>query len=230
MERKWTERKYHVQDNDAVELKDVKIYSNTNQFPELPFCGPHSKPHGARGLVKNYHLRFDRKIGMGVCAILCIKCVCVAYKSMIDRPWIFSISSDKQERYKPVTKCTYWSLLGSFSNWNIIELSQKSTSSYPFDKIHQVVLGVISDNMASSVESLTYGAINTTETSNNGFYVIMFTSRAYTLQENTTIYVQIITSDELGFKAQYLCSVQQSPNYILPTFSSTQSPTTYICY
>ena len=48
MEIKWTERKYHVQDNAAVELKDVKMYCNTNQFPELPFCGPHSKPHGAR--------------------------------------------------------------------------------------------------------------------------------------------------------------------------------------
>ena len=30
MERKWTERNYHVQDNAAVELKDVKMYCNTN--------------------------------------------------------------------------------------------------------------------------------------------------------------------------------------------------------
>ena len=30
MERKCTERKYHVQDNAAVELKYVKIYCNTN--------------------------------------------------------------------------------------------------------------------------------------------------------------------------------------------------------
>ena len=36
-ERKWTERKYHVQDNASVELKDVKMYCNTNKFPELPF-------------------------------------------------------------------------------------------------------------------------------------------------------------------------------------------------
>ena len=65
MERKWTERKYRVQDNAAVELKDINIYCNTNQFPELPFCGPYSKPNGARGLRKNYHLRFDPKLGMG---------------------------------------------------------------------------------------------------------------------------------------------------------------------
>ena len=45
MKRKWTEINYHVQDNASVELKDVKIYCNTNQFPTLPFCVPHSKPH-----------------------------------------------------------------------------------------------------------------------------------------------------------------------------------------
>ena len=78
MERKCTERKYHVQDNAAVELKYVKMYCNTNQFPGLSFSGPHSKPHGARGLSKHYRLRFDPKLGMGVCAILCIPCACVA--------------------------------------------------------------------------------------------------------------------------------------------------------
>ena len=57
-------------------------------------------------------------------------------------------------------------------------------------------------------ESVKYGAINTTGTSTNGFFVIMFTSRAYTLQENTTIDGQIITSGELVVKAQYICSIQ----------------------
>ena len=78
MERKCTERKYRVQDNASVELKDVKMYCNTNQLPTLPFCGPHSKPHGARGLGKYYHFRFDPKLGMGECAIHHIPCACVA--------------------------------------------------------------------------------------------------------------------------------------------------------
>ena len=41
--------------------------------------------------------------------------------------------------------------------------------------------------MASLVESDKYGSINTTETTTNGFYVIMFISEAYTLQGNTII-------------------------------------------
>ena len=67
--------------------------------------------------------------------------------------------------------------------------------------------------MASLVESGKYGAINTTDTSTNGFYVIVFTSGAYTLQENTTIDGQIITAGELVVKAQYLCSMQLDTNW-----------------
>ena len=45
---KWEDREYHDQDNSYVAHKDVKMYCDTNHFPELPFCGPHPKPHGAR--------------------------------------------------------------------------------------------------------------------------------------------------------------------------------------
>ena len=67
--------------------------------------------------------------------------------------------------------------------------------------------------MASLVESGKYGSINTTDTSTNGFYVIMFISEAYTQQENTTINGQPITDGELVVKAQYLCSMQIDTNW-----------------
>ena len=41
----------------------------------------------------------------------------------------------------------------------------------------------------------------------------MFTSGAYTLQENTTIDGKIITSGEFFVKAQYLCSLQVDNNW-----------------
>ena len=116
MNRKWIESQHHIQDNADVEIKDVKMYCNTNQLPTLPFCGPHYKPHGARGLGKHYHLRFDPTLGMVKCAIRRIPCVCVACTSMLDKAWIYDIPSEKQERYKPVTKCTYWPVLGGLNN------------------------------------------------------------------------------------------------------------------
>ena len=80
MEIKWTDRQYHVQDNDDVAHKDVIIYCNTNQSPALPFYGPYSKPHGSKGFVEHYHLHFYPKIGNGICTIFCIPCACVACK------------------------------------------------------------------------------------------------------------------------------------------------------
>ena len=152
MEIEWTERKYCVQDNANVAHIDVKMYCNTNQFPALSFCGPYSKPHRTRGSIKHYHLRFDPKLGNGVNEIRPIPCTCVACTSMLDRPWIYVIPQNKQERYNPVTKCTYWIVLGSFNNWNIILLLHKSTPYDAFDEIYQVVLDGIIDNMALLVE------------------------------------------------------------------------------
>ena len=152
----------------------MKIYCNTNKFPELSFSCQHPKPHGARGLSKHYHLRFYPKLGMGICAVRCIPFYCVACTSILDKLWISGTPSEKQERYKPVTKCTYWTLLGSFNNWIMIQLSQKSNSSDTFDEIHQFFIDGMSGNMSSLVKSVKYGAINITETSTNRFYFIMF--------------------------------------------------------
>ena len=135
MERKWTDRQYHVQYNADVANQDVNCIVTQIR------------------LSKHCHLRFHPKLGMGICAIFCIPCTYVAYISMLDKPWISSIQSDEQERYKPVTKCTYWPMLGSFNNRNNIRLSYKSTPFDAFDEIQQVVLDGISDIMALLVES-----------------------------------------------------------------------------
>ena len=123
MEQKWTDRQYRVQDNDAVSHKYVKTYCNTNKFPALTFCGPHSKPHCAGGLSKYYHLLSDPKLGNGACAILRISCSCATCKSMMEKPCISGIPSDKEYHYKPVIYCNYCTVLGSFNNCNIILLS-----------------------------------------------------------------------------------------------------------
>ena len=67
--------------------------------------------------------------------------------------------------------------------------------------------------MASLVESGKYGAINTTDTSTNGFYVIMFTSGAYTLQENTTNDGKILIAGELVVNAKYIFPVQEDTDW-----------------
>ena len=102
---------------------------------------------------------------------------------MLDKPWIYSIPSTKQARYQYVTNFTYWPVLGSYKNLDIIQLTPKSTTFEAFDEIHKVVLDGISENMASLVQSGMYGAINKDDTTTNGFYVIKLISEAYTLQK-----------------------------------------------
>ena len=116
MEIKWTDREYHVQYNADFAHKYVIIYCNTNQFPELPCCGTHSKPHSAIRLSKHYHLRFDPKLGNGLYEIFRIPCACVACTSVLDKPWIYGITSDKQDCYKSVNNCTYCPVLVPFNN------------------------------------------------------------------------------------------------------------------
>ena len=132
---------------------------------------------------------------------------------MIDQPCLYSIPSKKQAHCQPVTNFTYWPVLGSYNNWNIIHLSPKSTSFETFEEIHPVVPDRISDNLASSFQSDKYGAINTADTTPNGYYVIKFISEAYSLQKNTTIDGKIISVGELVVKAQYLCSTKENTNW-----------------
>ena len=99
MERTCTYRQYHVCNNADVARKDVRMYCNNNQFTVLLFCGTYSKPHGTRGLSKHYHLRFDSKLGNGVCAIRRIPCTCVGCTSMINKPWISGILPDENAHW-----------------------------------------------------------------------------------------------------------------------------------
>ena len=67
--------------------------------------------------------------------------------------------------------------------------------------------------MASLFQSGKCGAINTYGTTKNVFYVIMFISESYTLQNNTKIDRQIISAGELFVKAQYICYIQENTNW-----------------
>ena len=65
-----------------------------------------------------------------------------------------------------------------FNNWVVITLSHKATISEDFEDIHLVAFDVISDNIASFVQSGMYGDMNTIYSTTMGYYVIKFVSDA----------------------------------------------------
>ena len=95
-------REYHVQKNEYVEHQYIKFYCTTNQFPLLPFCGPHNKAHVVRGLSKHYHMCFDTKLGYDTCAIHFNPCECTHFASAIDSYCNPDVSQRQQPCYQPV--------------------------------------------------------------------------------------------------------------------------------
>ena len=159
------------------------MYCVTNQFPDLQCLGPHNKLHGVCGLGNNYHIIFDPKLGHVTCAIRCINCDFTVCTSILVKSWVHGIPLKQQPCYQPVKYCTYWPVLGSFNNWNIIQLSHKASSSEEIDKIHQVLIDGISDNRYELLQPGKYDAINTIYTTIMGCYAIKYLSESYTLQE-----------------------------------------------
>ena len=68
--------------------------------------------------------------------------------------------------------------------------------------------------MASLVQPGMYGAINTYDTTKNGFYIIQFLSEAYTLQNNTTIDGQVISAGELVVRHNFFAPRKETPTGI----------------
>ena len=135
------------------------MYCATNQIPELNFLGPHNKPHGVRGLGKHCRMSFYTNIGHDTYATGSIPCNCTYCTSILNQLFIPGFPSQKQPCYQPVKYFTYWPVLGSFNNCNILQLSHKATSSEKIDKIHQVLIDNSSENMAALVQTDKYGAI-----------------------------------------------------------------------
>ena len=144
------------------------MYCATNQSTELQFLGPYNKPHGICGLVKHDHMRFDPKILHCTFAIRHIPCVCTSYTSILDQPWVKSLSAQQQPFYQPFQYCTFWPVLGSFTNLNILKFSHKATSSEEIEARHQVLLEVISENVDALVQTDKYSTISTTYTATMG--------------------------------------------------------------
>ena len=158
----------------------------SNQFPTFLFCGQHTKSHRVLGLSNNYHLFLYPLLGQVICAIHRMSCLYIHFI----QTWSPVVSHNEQPLHQPVLNCKYWPVLFYFIKWNINKFTNKGTSSKAFDDIQNILLGGISDNMTSLSQTCKYGAMNKIE--KKGYHVIKYVSRAFTLQEDTTVYSKII--------------------------------------
>ena len=189
-------------------------FYNTNKFSALPFYCTHLKPPGVNGLSKNYHMRLDTKIGCSTCEICCIPCDCMKCASTLDKLWKSGMTPHQQPHYKPVKDFTYWTVLGYFNKWNLIQFSNKATTRDGVANINQIVLDGISINLAELVQTCQYRAMNKTCFTTMGYHVIKFSLKP-TNYKNT----QPVT-DKWVHRVNWF-----SRRSIYATFRTTQSGT-----
>ena len=113
---------------------------------------------------------------------------------MLNNPWAPDVDHSQQLLYQHVVDCIYWSVLGPFNNWKIIHYTNKTTCSEDFDEVHQVVLYVISANMASLIYTGKYGAINEEDTTTLGYYAVEYVYEPFIVQYDITTYGQVSKS------------------------------------
>ena len=99
---KWTEQEYHVQEDNHMTHKVLKLLGAKTQFPLLQFCGTHEKPHGVQGLSKNCHILLDTKLGYVTCEIFQISCACSVCTSMLYKPWSPGVIQPNKPCFQPV--------------------------------------------------------------------------------------------------------------------------------
>ena len=92
-------------------------------------------------------------------------------------------------------------MLGSFNNWNIVQFTNKATSSEDFDVLNKLFLDGICDIMASLVQLGKYCDINAADPTTMVYYVIIYLSDSYTLQTYQITYSQTSNAGEILFKA-----------------------------
>ena len=86
---KWKKQSLSSTNKEDTESQNVSMNFSVDTFYKLPHNHQnHTKPYFVHGLIQNYHLQFDRKLGQGKFEIRHIPCVYNSCTDHLDFPWI----------------------------------------------------------------------------------------------------------------------------------------------
>jgi len=187
-EAKMKERHYHVQDPAKVKYDNLKM--TAVGFEE----GEHN------GMLAHYNFRVNKELGTGRVAVRRIPCACEACLAQLDLPWKSGVEAEKQPCFASSTNCIYWPIFKQaagepgLNDWKILTfVPTKVSDAEAEEEARAEVLAGMKEQMAELIEDGKYGAFSTLDEDADGYYVVVWTSEPYTLQED-------IDSDEHGWK------------------------------
>jgi hypothetical protein len=165
----------------------------------------------------------DPKLTEGQCAMRRIPCLCEECTKQLDKDWIPQVPAADQPRYGKVERCKYSNILGSYNDWIIMPFKHGvDNSEEDMDDIHQMILNSIAGQMAATIEKNSFGVVNTDDQRTDGFYVIKFLSKAYTLQEDITVNDELLKSGTLVCDAEYQSQAQPGSLWYVRSSNETQ--------
>jgi hypothetical protein len=184
-EAKVKERHYHVQ--DPTKVKHGKMSRVAVGFE----AGEHN------GMLAHYNMRVSKELGVGLAAVRRIPCACTACLDQLEKPWVPGVEPEKQPMFASSVHCIYWPLFKQaagepgLNDWKILKLEKKKGSDEDETEVYAEVLAGVETMMAEQIKTKNedggpvYGAFATEDV--DGFYVIKFTSAAYTLQDDVEL-------------------------------------------
>ena len=169
-------RRYHVQ--ESADVKFGKLNMSAVGF----MAGEHN------GLLAHYNFQVSKELGVGRAATRRIPCACESCLAQMEEPWTPGVAAELQPRYASSTGCIRWKIFEGLNDWKIIDLLPKKESDpEEVEEAHAQVLEGVKERMAELVKPNKCGAFSTEDEDADGYYIVMWTSDPYTLQEDVEL-------------------------------------------
>ena len=133
---KFKSRFYNVQSNDDVKHRGMKLRQNNKVFPSLSLINGKT-PYEIKGVLINYHYRYDPKLCQEVVALRLFSWNCHACTTKVSLPWDTKIKyACNKTRYGRVYDCNYYLIIGSQNNWIIMDFLNDGTDEVEYEQIN----------------------------------------------------------------------------------------------
>ena len=143
-----------------------------------------SDPYGIKDFIRNYHYRSYPKLNPGIVSFRITPCGFHACTKKLSLPWNYKIKDEcNYPRYGRVYDWKLSLILGYHNNWIIIYFLDDITGSVEYKCMNITIIDGNVMKISLIIHKVNYGAIDIDNTSCQGYYVIIFSSYPYTIQE-----------------------------------------------
>ena len=197
------------------------IWSNKH-FPSLNVMNVKSCPYGRMGILRQYHVRSDPKLGISIVAIGWISCSFHACTTLLSLYWVSKISkSFNHPRYGRVYNCKCSKIIGCHNNWiKVLIYYGKYEEEYKHN--NKNILDGNMMNMSLIILEGNYRAIDADYSSCQGYYIINFYSSQYSLQTHFSNGAKVISSGEIVCERTHFFPINiDSRYYVIQEKKST---------